>query len=335
MIKKINKKERDKFNKLAVHPLQTWEWGEFRRKTGVEVERWGKYKGDELVETAQVTYHQIPRTCWKVGYWPKGGVPSKEMVREVKRRSKERGAVMVKLEPNVPADKAGKGMEELRGGFKLVRGRSLFTKWSFWLNLEESEEVILAEMKSKTRYNVRYAKRQGVKVVQDNSKESFEKYWKLMETTQERQGFYAHDKDYHKKMFGSLKGEMAYLFRAEYKGETLVAWIVFVLNGVLYYPYGASSRKHRNVQASSRMMWEVIRFGKKNNCRLFDMWGSPGPKPERDDPWYGFWRFKKGFGAQMVEFVGSYDLVIKPVLYPLYRAGNYLRWKLLKWKAKA
>lgn len=334
MIRKIKERERKEFNSLASHPLQAWEWGEFRKETDIKVVRLGRWEKDQLVETAQITFHRIPGLPWSVGYWPKGEIPSNQMIKAVKKEAKVHKAIMVKLEPNVLAEEGKEEIEELKKDFRLAEGRSLFTKWSFWLDLKKDTEDILMDMKSKTRYNIRYADRQGVKVVKDNSWESFDKYWRLMKRTMDRQNFYAHDKSYHKLMFKNLKGEIAHLFRAEYEGETLTAWIVFVLNGVLYYPYGASTRKHKNVQASSRMTWEVIKFGKDQGCTLFDMWGSPGPKPEKSDPWYGFWRFKKGFGAKIVEFVGSWDLVLNPFLYPAYRIGNTVRWTILRWKAK-
>jgi len=86
--------------------------------------------------------------------------------------------------------------------------------------------------------------------------------------------------------------------------------------------------------ASNVMMWEVIRFGKKQGLKLFDMWGAIGPNPKPDDPWIGFHTFKQGYGATLTEFVGSYDLVINPFLYQIYKIADKLRWALLKMKKK-
>lgn len=330
MVKEVGVLERKKFSDLAAHPLQSWEWGEFREKTGVVVSRLGRYEREKLVETAQITWHRIPKLPFFVGYWPKGVIPSGEMLMAAKEEAKRRRAIMVTIEPNVLLKDGGKKMEELKK-FGLGLGRALFTKWSFWLDLTKSEDELLKEMKPRTRYNVRYAERKGVKVVEDNSEKAFGEYWRLTEETMRRQGFYAHTKKYHQQMFEVLgESGMAHLFRAVYKGETLTTWIVFVLNGVIYYPYGASTRKGSNVFPSDAMMWRVIQFGKEKGCRLFDMWGSPGPDPKPSDPWYGFHRFKMGYGAKLVEFVGTYDLVVNPVLYPLYRLGNELRWWFLK-----
>jgi len=50
-IKKVTEKEKEAFNKAAGHPLQSWEWGEFRKEAGNEVVRFS---------FGQVTLHKIP-----------------------------------------------------------------------------------------------------------------------------------------------------------------------------------------------------------------------------------------------------------------------------------
>ena len=189
----------------------------------------------------------------------------------------------------------------------------------------------MKNMHQKTRYNLRLAEKRGVEIIEDSSEVGFEDYWKLMEETTKRQGFFAHGKEYHCKMWQTMtESGMGHLFKAVYEGKTLTAWMVFILNDTIYYPYGASSNENREVMASNLMMWEVIRYGKKQGCRLFDMWGSLGPTPDIKDPWYGFHKFKQGYGAELVEFLGSFDLVVKPTLYKLYGLTDRLRWVGLK-----
>jgi lipid II:glycine glycyltransferase (peptidoglycan interpeptide bridge formation enzyme) len=335
VIQSVPISDRKRFDQLASHPLQSWAWGEFREKTGVKVVRLGRYKARALVETAQITFHPLPKMPWTVGYWPKGGVPSSQMVAKVKQIAKENRAILVKLEPNVLVE-ANSDPEPLQRKFSLYRGRPLFTRWSLWLDLKPSEEELLKNMHPKTRYNTRLAERRGVKVKANNSPAAFEAYWKLTEETTKRQGFYAHNRRYHQLLFETLAPSgLAQLFTASFEGQILTAWIVFNLNKIIYYPYGASTRENRGVFANNLIMWEVIKWGKKQGAELFDMWGSPGPDPKPSDDWYGFHRFKLGYGAKLVEFVGTYDLVCQPLLYPVYRIGNdWLRWWLLKLKAK-
>jgi len=82
--------------------------------------------------------------------------------------------------------------------------------------------------------------------------------------------------------------------------------------------------------ASNLLMWEAIKFGKKNNAKVFDMWGSLPPDYDRQNSWSGFTKFKEGYGTEFVEFIDSYDIVIRPVLYKLYNIAYWFRERLLQ-----
>lgn len=332
MVKEIGEKNYLTFDKLATHPLQTIAWGEFRKKTGVGVSRFIRLRNRKTVETAQITWHKIPHLPWSIGYWPKGIIPSAEMVLTIASEAKKHRALMVKMEPNEIRDQRTESrVQGLKRKVGLVRGRSLFTRWSFLWDISKAEEELLGGMKQKTRYNVRLAEKKGVRIIEDNSSQGFEDYWKLMEETTARQGFFAHTKKYHQQMFETLsKAGIAHLFKAIFEEKVLTTWVVFNLNGVLYYPYGASTREDSNVFASNLMMWEVAKWGKNHGCKLFDLWGSPGPNPKPSDAWFGFHKFKEGYNAKLVEFVGTYDLITSPILYWFYRIGEEIRWMVLR-----
>lgn len=342
IVRKIYPEEKEAFNQTVNHPLQTWEWGEFRKKTGVMPIRLGAFENDKIVNGLQFTLHPLPKVDYQIAYVPKCNAINEKFINALKKIGNEENCIFYKFEPNVgkPAEQkqTNPEFEETQKFFKeqgAVEGRPHFTHYTFQIDLTKDKEEILMDMKSKTRYNVRYAKRNGVKIVEDNSDQAFEEYLKLMGKTTSRQGFYAHNQKYHKQMWETLQPKgIARLFKAVCEGETVVTWIVFVFNNVIYYPYGASSRKHRKKMPSNLMMWEVIKYGKKIGCHTFDMWGSLGPNPDPDHPWYGFHRFKEGYQPQLIEFVGTYDLILDPAKYQIYTTLNNLRWKWLDLKKK-
>lgn len=301
---------------MTSHPLQSAEWEKFRKETGVKTLR---------VEEQLLTIHKIPNIPFNVGYVPKGPLPTKNTIDKFKIAGQKENCIFIQFEPNALRDSRFK----IQSGLKPA-AHPLFTKYTFILDLTRSEEELLKNMHPKTRYNIRIAQKHDVRILEDNSNEAFEKYLKLTKETTKRQGFFAHSEKYHRLMWETLKGKVAHLFMATYKGKTLVSWIVFVYGDTLYYPYGASSSEHREVMASNLMMWEVIKWGKKKGLKKFDMWGALGPNANEKDPWFGFHRFKQGYGPNLVEFVGSYDLVIKPFWYEIYRIVDKLRWLLLR-----
>lgn len=333
IVRQLLPEEKEKYNRVVNHPLQSWPWGEFRQKTDVKVIRLGEFQKENLFRAYQLTLHSLPHTSYTIGYLPKGPRPDERMIKALKEIGKEHNCLFIKMEPNIIKKSPKILVSQYPNIFPSPR--PLFSKYTFQIDLTQSEEELLQNMKSKTRYNLRLAQRKGVMVTEDNSDQAFETYLKLLKETTQRQGFYAHDEDYHRKMWKSLKpAGLAHLLKAEYQSEVLVIWILFRWHDTLYYPYGASSTKYRELMASNLIMWEAIRFGKKLGCYIFDLWGCLGPNPNPKDPWYGFHRFKQGYGPKLVEFIGSYDLVLDPRLYKLYNFCDSLRWKFLRLKRR-
>jgi len=330
LIKPVLTSQKKDFDRLATHPLQSWAWGEFRKKMGQKIERFGIFEKQKIVDSFQIFLHQIPHLPYTIGYFPKGPIPTKGIINTLKRIGKKHQAIFIKLEPNIKKLKV-KSQKSKILRLELIPGKPLFTRHTMIIDLKKSEEELITNFHPKTRYNIRLAQRKGVKVIEDNSEKAFEQYWQLMEETTKRQKFFAHNKTYHRKMWQTMQpAGIAHLLKATYQNKVLVTWILFVFNQTLYYPYGASSHQHRNVMASNLMMWQAIRFGKKEGCQTFDLWGTPGPNPKPNDPWYGFHRFKMGYNPQIIEFIGTYDLILKPRPYQLYKLADKLRWRLLR-----
>lgn len=311
-------------DKIAAHPLQTSAWEEFRKK-------WG----NEVIETrfGLITANKFPFTDYKIGIFEKGPMPTQEMLKELKVLGAREKLIFLKLEPNYVVKKdqmdcADKQVAiDLLKKYGAVPGKTLFTPTTFWIDLTPSEEDLMKSFHSKTRYNIRLAERNGVTVKEDNSDKAFEKYLELTRETVSRQGFYAHTEKYHRLMWGILKkAGIAHLLTARYKGEIITTWILFIWKDFLYYPYGASTEKYKNVMANNLMMWEAVKFGKIHGLKTFDLWGREEGK--------GFTKFKEGYNPKVVEFLGTWDLIINKPLYNLYKIAERVRWPALKLAAK-
>lgn len=235
------------------------------------------------------------------------------------------------MEPNITlAD-----FKKIRSMHLTPSHHPLFTRYTFLLDLTKPEEMLLSSMHPKTRYNIRVAQKHEIQVKEDNSEKAFNDYLRLSEETTKRQGFFAHNRTYQQTMWNIMnKKGIAKLWTASYKGETLAAWILFVRNKTVYYPYGASGRNHRETMAPNLLLWEIMKWAKHNGISSFDLWGALGPEPDPHDPWYGFHRFKQGYNPELIEFAGSFDVILSPFLYRLYCVSDKLRWALLKFSGK-
>jgi lipid II:glycine glycyltransferase (peptidoglycan interpeptide bridge formation enzyme) len=338
LIRELRLDEKQQYDQAVTHPLQTWEWGDFRETTGVEVVRLGEFEQHKLLKGFIVTFHPVPNTSYTIGYLPKSVIPDPSLFEALRDLGRRKKAIFIKIEPDIKKpwspDHRPDFSSELAVMTDCLPGRPMFTKYNFILDLTKTEAELLAAMKPKTRYNLRLAEKKGVQVVYDNSQAAFAEYLQLMQETTRRQKFYAHSTTYHTHMWQTLQpAGIAHLLKAVYQGKTLVAWIVFKLHQTLYYPYGASSSEHREVMASNLMLWEAARFGQKMNCTSFDLWGCLGPDPDPKDPWFGFHRFKESYGPTMYENLTSLDYVINLPMYKLYQAADKLRWVWLRLKS--
>lgn len=312
----------NKIDDIATHPLQTTFWKSFRKA-------WG----NEVLETPWgiLTVHKIPMTSYKLAIFEKGPGPNQEMLKGLKNIAKKNNIVFIKLEPNIGWELpiSNKQIPNKSKFIKILKengakpGKRFFTPTTFWIDLTKSEEELLKSFTSKTRYNIRLAERKGVKVIEDNSDKAFERYLELTRETTQRQGFYAHTEKYHRLMWKTLKeAGIAHLLTATYKGEIITTWILFAWKDFLYYPYGASTEAHKEVMANNLMMWEAIKLGKKLKLTTFDLWGREEGK--------GFTKFKEGYNPKVIEFLGTWDLIVNKPIYFIYRIVENIRWKILK-----
>ena len=338
VVREVEENEKATYNKTVSHVIQSWEWGEFRRKTGLDLVRMGHFEGQRLLSAYQLTFHSVPLFPQTVGYFPKGPMPDAKMVETLREIAKSKNAAFIKLEPNVllaPNQKQENVNQQLKKLGLTPSNKPLFTKYNFLIDLTKSENQLLAAMHPKTRYNINLAQRYGVDVKASVEEIDFDTYLKLYFETTHRQKYFGHTPQYHKLVWQTLApANMARVLIARYRNKPLVAWMLLNFKDTLYYPYGGSSTEHKEVMASNLIAWEAIRLGKKMGLKVFDMWGALAPNVSERDPWFGFHRFKAGYGPTYVEYIGTYDLILKNALYKSLNIADRLRWTMLRMKRR-
>lgn len=313
-LRPITDKQKSQYNKLVTHVIQSWEWGEFRKQMGLTVLRYGIFEKDKLKTVFQLTLHPVPLTNIMVGYLPKGPFPDKQFADALKKIGKKYNCAFIKIEPNI---EVGQTQSDIDQSFKKTL-KPLFSKHNFLLDLTKSEKELLEQMHPKTRYNIRVAQKHGVKIEERSDENALQIYLKLYFETTDRQGFAGHNLHYHKTVWKMLKtANMARLLIATYNNEPLTAWMLFNFKDTLYYTYGGSTQKYKEVMSNNLICWETIKLGKRLGFKFFDMWGALGPDADSKNPWYGFHRFKQGYGGRLAEYIGTYDLVFD---WPVYLA---------------
>ncbi len=317
------------YNEAAHHPLQAWQWGEARKEMGVEVIRLGEFNGVKLKAVYQLTLHGVPFTHWKTGYLPRSIFPSKQVLDFLDDYCLINNIISIKLEPYVEQTPYSARDERL-----VKSPNSIFPEWTQIIDLTQSEEQLLKNMKSKTRYNLRLSEKKGVVVKEESNERGFKTFLKLYFETTKRQNYYGHNEAYHRAIWNNLKKNISHIIVAYYQNVPLVVYELFHFKDRLYYVYGGSSEEYRSLMAAQLIMWGAIKLGKKIGAKYLDTWGSLGPDYESTHPWAGFTRFKEGFGGRFVQLSGSYDLVVNKPLYKLFNFAFRIRDTYLIFRGK-
>jgi len=327
----ITNKDQKIYDSVIIHPVQTWDWGEFQKSQGHNIFRYGFFNQKEnIISAYTINFHKIPKTKYSIGTVLRGPKVDDEMLKTIKVISQKENAIFVKLEPDTSKADNGMGFPSL-----VVSPKVAFYPHTFKVDLTKPEDKLLESMHQKTRYNIKIANRHGVEINEVTNDKGFNIYLKLLLATTKRQGFYLHTEKYHKDLWNILKKtDIPHIMLASYQGVVLSAFMLFKLKDQLFYPYGASLDIHREVMAPTLLMWESIKLGQKLKCTTFDMWGCLGPDAKEGENGFGFHRFKQGFNGEPFEYVGTYDYVVNPALYKLYNLVDKYRWRLLRSKAK-
>jgi lipid II:glycine glycyltransferase (peptidoglycan interpeptide bridge formation enzyme) len=219
-----------------------------------------------------------------------------------------------------------------------------------YIDLELSCDEILKSMKPKTRYNIVLAGKHGVTIncsdcrqaLKNDNPLGLKTFYKLLKDTAERDKIAIHSYDYYKtlfEIFGGIKhpentawstgNTKLYLFTASHEDDILASIVVLFKDKYATYLYGASSNVKRNLMASYSLQWKVIQDAKDAGCKYYDLFGIP-PDDNPNHPMAGLYRFKTGFGGQIIKRPGSWDYPLRPVVYRLFRNLESLRGKLRK-----
>ncbi len=326
----------------CAHVLQSWEWGEFKqRETGWTPERIA-FRDDAgaTVAAASVLTRRVGPL--RVVYVPKGpaldyGNPARAaaVLDWLEGLARRRRAVWLKIDPDVAAgtglpggddpdrppqdDPTGQRViETLRErGWRFSASQVQFRN-TITLDLTQDEDTLLMAMSQGTRRKVRTGPKKGVTARRTESEADLQTLYDLYRVTGERQGFLVRPPEYYREAWARfMAAGLATAFLAEWEGQALAGLVLFHFGPKAWYFYGMSSNEERNRMPTYLLQWEAIRWARAAGYRVYDFWGAPDTFSE-DDPMWGVYRFKDGFGGQVVRHIGAWDYAPVPALYWAY-----------------
>ena len=308
----------------AGHVLQSWGWGELKASGDWRPLRLALLEGERIVAAAQVlqrTAPPVPLWAAHLAYVPKGPVIdwSQEALCEaffsqLHRYLAKQGALALRMDlGQEAATPEGELVLKRLAAMHVHPVRPVQPLRTILLDLAPDEAALLAQMKEKWRYNVRLAARKGVTVRPATSVQDVQDWYTLLQTTGERDQFGIHTFDYYRRAWELFapRDELRLLL-AEYEGKLLAGIFVTLFAQQAIYLYGASGNEQRQLMPNYLLQWEAIRWARKQGARVYDFWGIPETEAE-EEAMAGVYRFKRGWGGRVVQFLGCYEHVYRPL----------------------
>ena len=215
---------------------------------------------------------------------------------------------------------SGKQIETDGEGFGDVQPRFVFA-----IDVEgKSDEELLATFSQEWRRNIKKAEKSEVKVRQANFSD-LETFHILYKETAKRDKFTPRPLNYFKQMWKSLNensnnlAEMR-LYIAEQENICHAACLWVRVGKHVWYTYGASSTSGRELRPSNAIQWQMMRDARDAGASIYDMRGIAATLNEKS-PLFGLLRFKIGTGGKVIQYVGEWDFVLKPLIYKAFRVA--------------
>ncbi len=198
------------------------------------------------------------------------------------------------------------------------------------IDLTQSSDVILSQMKRKGRYNIQLARKHGVTIqslsASDITDQDIDDFWKLNQDTTQRDSFSGHEKSYYRHFLSSLP-DIAVLFFAVAPDGTRIATAIstFYAHHAIYYFGASTSDPHfRKYMAPYLLQWEMMQYAKDKGFRDYDFLGI-APENKQNHPYAGISEFKWKFGGTRKTYHAGREVPLRWFWYGVYRVLKFFR----------
>jgi hypothetical protein len=234
---------------------------------------------------------------------------------EIYRYAKQNNCVFVRFRPNLEETPENRALIESIPS--LSASYFLHAENTVFVDLTQSEEDLLKNMRRQTRYEVRRSEKLKFKVKKSNTPEILREFHQIQAETAKRQGFIPprrKDLNAYAKAFGSD----LQIYRATLDGKPVAYGLV--LTDALEGDYfeAASTELNYKFPGAYALQWYVMRDLKKQGKLRYNLWGI-APAGQKNHKFAGVTTFKTGFGGEKFDYLHAHDLPVKKLHYGLIR----------------
>ena len=311
--------------------LQSWDFYEFHKSRGKQVVRRAVMDGEIIIGA----YAGVVETAKRGTYMAIAGGPIMDwgdnpLVRavfdDIREQGKKLGCTFVRVRPQLElSDGSLELMREL--GLKKAP-MYLSVEYAGVLDLQKTEEEILAGASQGFRRKLRKAEKNEIEIAAETSDEAIKEFCRLEKLHAERQKYVAFSDEFLRKQFEAFReGEEVLIYTARKDGETLAQNFMIFYGPEASYHYGVSSQLGTKYSAAPLLHMAAMAEARKRGCIRYNLWGIVEPE-ETTHRFYGVSEFKRSFGCEELRYTPAHDMVLNPAKYQVTKIVETARKKI-------
>lgn len=266
---------------------------------------------------AQVLLRRLGPGPFAMGYLPRGPVasawdaPSVSAITEALRDfAKARRLTHLTADPGLEGD-AHHALLEAQGW---QRSEALQLQSTQVIDLSRSEEELWSDVYKSSRRYANGARKRGC-YVEEVGVDQLPVFYQILVETAERSGFIPRAIEAYRDVYEAfaMQGKARILIGYLPDGTPVSSKMMLRSGGRASQLYGGLTDEGAKARSGHFFEWQAIIRSKADGAAIFDMWGRSTS---------GIAHFKQGFGGRVVEYGGTFDLVVNPMARATYLRGR-------------
>lgn len=295
--------------------LQSFEWGEFQKLNKNKIFRIGGYLNGKLALISLIIKIKAKRGSFLL--CPHGPLIAEtantdkheifaQFTDYLRDLSKKENVAFFRLCPVLENTAENNAMLSTMGYRFAPIHQHAETTWL--LDLDKSPEILLSDMRKTTRYLIKRAEKEGVKIAEDNSETAIAEFIKMHKVHAKQTNYEAFSGKYIVNLFKAFGNNISLKF-AKYNGDATAGSVIIYSGAEAAYYLAVSDNKHPQFSPAYLLQWAGITQAKNRGVKRYNFWGiSPDANPNH--PLAGVSLFKRGFGGYTMDLAHARDLPV-------------------------
>jgi len=320
---------------VTSHPesnfLQSFDFGEFHLSRGKQIIRRVVEKDNKVI----AAYTGVIETAKRGKYLAIAGGPildwhDKSLVKaafaDIRQQGISHNCVFIRIRPQL--EKSDQAYKIFANYGAKPAPMYLSVEHAGVLDLNKSEEEILANMRQRLRRALRKAEKADIIIEKSTDPAKIKEFYQIQLETAQRQKFIIFSESFLQKQFEAFaENNEAVLYTAKLGDQILAENFMIFYGNEASYHYGVSTQLGTQLSSAPLLHMEAMRDARARNIKRYNFWGIVD-ESDTKHRFYGVSVFKRGFGVEDLKYLPAHDLILKPLPYSFNWLIETLRRKI-------